>query len=49
MFKAVSTGGMVVCEKCGYEWVYRGDMPDGAFVTCPACMRKTELERQSVM
>lgn len=28
----------VVCERCGYEWEYSGNLPQ---TTCPACERKT--------
>lgn len=31
------------CEHCGYEWPYSGNMPEGSYVTCPACQHKTEL------
>jgi len=31
------------CTHCGYEWTYRGGMPDGAYVTCPACQGKTQV------
>lgn len=38
------TESEVTCENCGYDWVYSGDMPEGAYVTCPACRNKTQME-----
>lgn len=28
------------CEKCGYEWEYRGRL---SMATCPSCQKKTDV------
>ena len=36
----------VSCDKCGYEWTYRGRQPNGA--TCPDCNRHTSIDADTL-
>jgi len=33
------------CEKCGYEWDYKGRMTH--YATCPNCRRAVEIRKQA--
>ena len=33
-------GIIVVCSKCGYTWIYTGNL---IYATCPACQRKVKV------
>lgn len=30
------------CEKCGYEWNYKGNL---VYATCPSCLNKTKVNK----
>lgn len=32
---------LIKCQKCGYEWDYKGNMTK--YACCPNCQRKTKI------
>jgi len=38
----------LTCPYCGYSWTYRGRGKNPHYVTCPGCLRKVKLEKDTL-